>query len=84
MQKFTLEPDLTCSCSNKFEENSKTFQNILIFFGDEHIQIFYLHDTRGEIIIFLLRAKKAKSVVNMRFKTYLSKALILSFFAQSR
>ena len=66
----------------KKSKNSKTFQNILKFFGDEHIQIFYKHDKfRGEITISLHCAKKAKSVAKMRFKTYLFRALI--FFHRS-
>ena len=62
LPKFTLEPELICSWSNKtIIKNSKIFQKILIFFGDEHIHICYIRaNFRDEITFLLLCVKKTK------------------------
>ena len=76
-----MAPELTCSWSNKkLGKNSKTFQKILNFFGDEHIHVFYIHAKfRDEMTFLLLCAKKTNPVTKIRFKKYVFRAVILSF-----
>ena len=62
-----LAVELTCSSSNKkFRKNSKTFQKILKFIGDEHIHVFYIRAKFcDEMTFLLLYAKKTNPVTKI-------------------
>ena len=76
--KSTLAPELICSLPNKkFLKNSSTFQKKLKQFGDEQIQILYIHTKFHDEMTFSALCKKDKITVLQRY--FLNLILITRF-----